>query len=100
MDFEKLDSFSTKDDIARSNHIFNWNKVKLDSCSTIDDIMRSNDIFNADKAKLSKFKLQNGGIQLLSGSYYIYLDRGYNIKIFVIFEDKKVKGMWNFDHQL
>lgn len=100
MDYEKLDSFSTKDDIARSNYIFNWNKGKLDSCSTIDDIMRSNDIFNSNKGKLSKLKLQNDGIQLLSGSYCIYLARGYNIKIFVICEDKKMKGMWNFDHQL
>ena len=87
MDYEKLDSFSTKDDITRSNYIFNWNKGKMDSCSAIDDRMRSNDIFNSNKGKLSKLKVQNDGIQLLSGSYCIYLARGYNIKIFFICED-------------
>ena len=55
--------------------------------------MRYNDIFNSNKGKLSKLKLQNDGIQLMSGNYYIYLARGYNIKIFVICEDKKMKGM-------
>lgn len=93
MDSKKLDSFSTKYDIARSNRIFNRNKGKLDSCSAIDNIMRSNDILNSEKGKLSKLKLQNDCIQLLSGSYCIYLARGYDIKIFVICEDKKMKGM-------
>ena len=93
MDYEKLDSLCTKNDISRSNYIFDLNKGKVDSCSVIDDIMRYNDIFNSNKGKLSKLKLQNDGIQLLSGSYYIYLARIYNIKIFVICEDKKMKGM-------
>ena len=62
MDYEKLDSFSTKYDIAKSNYIFNWNKGKLDLCSAIDDIMRSNDIVNSNKGKLSKLNLQNDGI--------------------------------------
>lgn len=59
----------------------------------IDDIMRSNDIFNSNKGKLSKLKVQNDDIQLMSGIYCIYLARGYNKNIFVIFEDKKMKGM-------
>lgn len=100
MDYEKLDSFSTKHDIARSNYILNSNKGELDSFSAIDDILRSNYIFNSNKGKLSKLKVQNDGTQLLSGSYCIYLAWGYNIKIFVICGEKKMKGMWNFDHQL